>query len=153
MQLYESRWMCVVGLTHQFALSTIPHFSLWCQSARVFLSGCILLYASMGQTSFPLPCVRTPIHLTWLAARSNTFFRPKSPYLSVCTTTIKELHYHPLLGLLLQTVWGLVGTSYRGDPLECWWFQHCQHDAWTLIVDLTYWSFLKRFYLSLNFLT
>jgi len=49
--------------------------SLWCHSACVFLSGCILLQAFKGHTSFSLLCVRTPMHLTWLATRSHTCFR------------------------------------------------------------------------------
>ena len=39
-------------------------------------------------------------------------------YLPLCGITIKALPYDLLLGLLHQMVWGLIGTSYRGDPLN-----------------------------------
>jgi len=108
--------MGVVGLTRHFCLCTIPHFSLWCHFACVFLSSCILLQAYKVHTSFSLSCVRTPMHLTWLAARSHTCFRPKSSYLYLQCIVVKVLHYHPLLGLLLQTVWCLVGLLTREIP-------------------------------------
>ena len=62
--------------------------------------------------------VGTFMHCTWLSAGSHTFSHPKLSYLPRRFSTVKALHYHPLLGLLLQMVWGLVGTSYQGDPLN-----------------------------------
>lgn len=118
MHLYESCWIHVVGLTRHFNLWTILHFSLWCHFTCVFLSSCILLQDSKGHTLFSPPCVRTSMHRTWPSAGSHTFYQLKLSYLSLCTTVVKELHYHPLLRLLLQTVWGLVMNSYRGDPLN-----------------------------------
>ena len=118
MQFYEYCWMCVIGLTQHFNLWNIPHFSLWCHSTHVLLSSCIQLNASKGHTSFSPLCARAPIHHTWIIARSHTYSHPKLSYLPLCATAVKALHYHPLLGLLLQTVWCLVGTSYQGDTLN-----------------------------------
>jgi len=36
----------------------------------------------------------------------------------LCDIAVMALPYDPLLGLLHQTVWGLIGTSYRGYPLN-----------------------------------
>lgn len=118
MQLYKSCWVLVVGLTCHFNLWTIVHFSLWCHYACVLLSSCVLLHASKVCTSFSPPWVRTFMHHTWLSVGSHTFSHPKLSYLPLRATMVKALHYHPLLGLLLQMVRGLVGTSYQGDPLN-----------------------------------
>ena len=100
--------------------------SLWCHSACVFLSGCILLQAFKGHTSFSLLCVRTP-HASHLTRYKVTHLLPtKLSYLPMWAIVVKALLYYPLLGFLLQTVWGLVGTSYWGDPLTGWRVQHRQ---------------------------
>lgn len=110
--------MCVVGLTHHFNFWTIFNFILWCHSTHVFLSGCILLHASKGCTSFSPPCVRTFMHHTWLSTGWHTFSHSKLSYFPLRTTTVKALYYHPRLGLLLQIVWGQVGNSHSEDPLK-----------------------------------
>jgi len=116
MHLYESYWMRVFGLTHHFNLWTIIHFSLWFHFTPVFLSSCVLLQDSKGHTSFPPPRVRTFIHHTSIFIGSHTCSHPKLSYFPLCATVVKALHYYPLLGLLLQTMWDLVGASYQGDP-------------------------------------
>ena len=118
MQLYKSFLMCVDGLTCHFNLWIILHFILWFHSACVFLSSGVLLQDSKGHTPFSPSCVRTFMHHIWLFAGSHTFYHLKLSYLPMCTTAIKALHYHTLLGLLLQMIWGLVRTSYRGDSLN-----------------------------------
>jgi len=69
-----------------------------------------------GALPFHLRVLEPPMHHTWLFAGSHTFSHPKLSYLPMRATTVKALHYHP--GLLLQMVWGLVATSYQGDPLN-----------------------------------
>lgn len=113
--------MCVVGLTCHFNFWTIPHFSMWCHSTHMFLSSYMLLQASKGHTCFSPMFVRTPMHLTWLTARSHTWFNPKLSYLPLHATAVQALYYHPLLGLLLQMIWGIGGNSYRGDPYLSFW--------------------------------
>ncbi len=58
------------------------------------------------------------IHLPWLTVIATPFLLTELSYLPLCNIAVKELPYDPLLGLLHQTVWGITGTSYRGDPLS-----------------------------------
>jgi len=67
------------------------------------------------------------MHLTWLVAHITPLLPTMTSYLPLRATVVKSILYDPLLGLLHQTVWGLVGTSYWGDPLTCSCVQHCQH--------------------------
>lgn len=62
---------------------------------------------------------------TFLQNLTQTWdFSPKTSLLGIlfptrlCDITVKTLPYDPLLGLLHQTVSGLIGTSYRGDRLD-----------------------------------
>ena len=56
--------------------------------------------------------------IPWLTASVTPLLLTKLSYLPLCDIAVKALPYDPLLGLLHQIVWGLIGTSYRGDPLD-----------------------------------
>lgn len=116
---------------HHFGL--LVHFPsiLWCIFAHVLTSKLRVYTCFQGVHSFHLPCVRT-LHAPSLACYAgHTLSTNKDILLASVRNCGQVIMYNPLLGLLQQTVWGLVGTSYRGDPLTCCWVQH--HQQWLIV--------------------
>ena len=117
MKLYESCW-CVIGLTITLDFRII--FFLACDASSLVCSlpSWVLIQVVRGHTH-PNPLMLEPlIHLPWLNAEVTPLVLTELSYLPLCEIVVKELPYDPLLGLLHQTIWGLIGTSYREDRLN-----------------------------------
>lgn len=117
--VYESYWD-VFWFNHHFGLLVHLTSSLWCIFSHVFPSNSCVSTCFQG-CIHPTFCVLGPfMELPWLATHGTPLLPTRACYLPLCATAVKVIPYDPLLGLVHQTVWGLVGTSYRGDPLTCW---------------------------------
>lgn len=82
---------------------------------------------SKGRTYSTFRVLEPFMHLPWLAVLVTPLLPTRTSFLPLCATVVKVILYDPLLGLPHQTIWGLVGTSYWGDPLTCWRVQHRQN--------------------------
>jgi len=117
---------CVL-LYNSFTINlwTISQISLWCLYAHVFLPSSVLSQDLKGLTLFPL-CVITFMHYTWISIKSHTCSHQShhTPlYALLQPRHINKSNYIAIrdvfwMRLLHQTVWGLIGTSYRGNPLN-----------------------------------
>ena len=127
---YKYVWIllkCVDWFNHHFWFLANLLSSLWCIFACVFPSKPPTIIGFQGAHSPNFLCVRT-VHAPFLTHRScHTLSINKDILLAFMWNRVKALPYDPLLGLLHQIVWGLIGTSYRGDTWTCWRVQHCQH--------------------------
>ena len=113
--LYKYVWIflkCVVGLT--ITLDCLLTFFLACDASSLvcYLPSHVLLQVSKGCTHLTLSVLEPLMHLPWLTAVVTPLVPTGTSYLPLCEIAIKALLYDPLLGLLNQTLWGLIGTSY-----------------------------------------
>lgn len=88
---------------------------------------CVFTQASKVRKHSTFRVLKQFMHLPWVIMNVMPLLPTRKYFLPLCATAIKAILYDPLLGLLHQIIWGLVGTSYLGDRLTCWWFHHCQH--------------------------
>jgi len=91
------------------------------------LLNCVLSQVSKGCTHLKSHVLEPLMHLPWLIVVVTPLLPIELSYFPLYEIVVKVLLYDPLLGLLHQTIWGLIGTSYWGDPLTCWRVQHYQH--------------------------
>jgi len=116
--------MNLVGLTRHPGLLTIllpTHdvFLLVCSFQAAYY------YRILRDTfSFPLRLLEPPHASLLTCCKVTHLLLTNISCLPLPAIRIKAYIYYPLLGLLLQTIGGLVGTSYQADPLTCWWVQH-----------------------------
>jgi len=90
------------------------------------LSRRVLLQVAKGCTHLNPHVLEPLMHLLWLTPVVTSLLPTELSYLPMWKIAVKALLYDPFLGLLHQTVWGIIATSYQGDPLTCWWVQHRQ---------------------------
>jgi len=136
---------CVVGLTITF--DCLLTFLPCCDASSLLCSliNCVLSQVSKGRTHLKLHLLEPIMQLPWLTAALTPLLQMELSYLPLCEITVKALPYDPLLWFLHQMVWGLIGTSYSGDPLTCWWVQHRQHfgtrrrDKWRVESSHLFW--------------
>lgn len=117
---------CVVGLT--ITLDCSLTFLLCCDVSLLVCSlpSRVLSQVSKGRTHLTFSVLEPLMHLPCVVVAVTPLLPTETSYLPLCETTVKEISYDPLLGLLHWTVWGLIETSYWGDPLTCWQVQQCQ---------------------------
>jgi len=127
--MYESYWY--VLLDRWFHCLPACDVSLLVCS----LSRCMFPQVSKGHNHCPFHVLEPFMHIPWLAALVKPFLPTRKSYLPLRETAVKAIPYDPLLGILHKTVGCLVGNSYQGDPLTCWWVQHYQHS--TIVILLT----------------
>ena len=91
-----------------------------CPLCWVFLAKLGLIPSTWNSPSpsSPLKVLEPLILIPWLTATITPFLLTELSYFPLCNIVVKALPYNPLLGLLHQMVWGLIGTSYWGYPLD-----------------------------------
>jgi len=118
MSMYESFLNVVIGLTITLDcyLTRFPACDV--SSLVCPLHVQVLLQVAKGCTHLNQLVLEPLMHLPWLTAAVTPLLPTELSYLPLCEIAVKALPYDQLLGLLHQMVWGLIGNSYRGNPLD-----------------------------------
>ena len=118
MQLYEYCCRCAISLSITLDFWLILFLACDASFLMCSLLSWVLLQVAKGCTHLTPHVLEPLIQLPWLTASITCLLLTELSYLPPWDIALKALPYDPLLGLLHQIVWGLIGTSYRGDPLD-----------------------------------